>query len=187
MTIAELLAALLLLPIFLACLWRARLLALAIVPPLLFSAAQWLDLVDLSSASHPLRWIVPVACAGLAGFAGWCHGRRGRGTRRAIRWLDNLPPEWHGVLAEIRKRRAARGPGPGPTGALRYHTNIRALVASILVLGSCAPDLLALHPFFWAQFAEWPLVPLQIAVEVTILAVLLAPERWFTWATRQTL
>jgi hypothetical protein len=54
----------------------------------------------------------------------------------------------------------------------------RAAVASLLVLGSCAPDLLALHPFFWARFAEWPLVPLQIAVEATILAVLLAPERW---------
>jgi hypothetical protein len=146
MTTAESLAALLLLPIFLACLWRARLLALAILPPLGLAFVQWLDLVDLSSASHPLRWIVPVLCAGLAGLAGWYYAATYSPSLRALRRFD--------------------------------HRRFRGKVASLLVLGSCAPDLLALHPFFWARFAEWPLVPLQIAVEATILAVLLAPERW---------
>lgn len=143
MTPAESLAAWLLLPVFLACLWRARFLALAIVPPLGLTFMQWFDLVDISSASHPLRWIVPVSCAGMAGFTAWKYARK---------------------ISE--QRHDLRIPG------------MRALVASLLVLGSCAPDMLALHPFFWARFAEWPLVPLQIAVEATILAVLLAPERW---------
>jgi hypothetical protein len=140
MTSAESIAAWLLLPVFLACLWRARLLALAILPPLGLAIVQWGDLVDLSSASHPLRWIVPVSCAGMAGTA---------------------------IVVEMRK-----------DAMNRSRRTLRAIVASLLVLGSCAPDLLALHPFFWARFAEWPLVPLQIAVEATILAVLLAPERW---------
>ena len=52
MTTAESLAAWLLVSVFVACLWRARLLALAILPPLALSAVQWLELVDTSSASQ---------------------------------------------------------------------------------------------------------------------------------------
>jgi hypothetical protein len=155
MTLSESLAAILLLPLLLACLWRARLLALAILPPLLLALAQWLEVPGLESASHPSRWITSVACACFAGFAA-----RGYVSRRELyRWQ-----EW-----DIRR--------PHMVGKAIL-LNPRAVVASLLVLGSCAPDLLALHPFFWARFAEWPLVPIQIAVEVTIIAVLLAPERW---------
>lgn len=147
MTPAESLASFLLLPILLACLWRARLLALAILPPLGLALVQVFDLVDTSSAGHPARWVVPVSCAGLAGLA--------------MAW------------ASIWSRREGRWRMRDP----------RAAIASLLVLGSCAPDLLALHPFFWARFAEWSLVPLQIAVELTILVVLSAPERWvLRWA-----
>lgn len=147
---SEIIASLALGAVFIACLFRARLLALAIVPPLGMAIAQGFDLVDLSSASHPLRWIVPVACAGLSGFAAWYE----------IRW----------PLFRVAGNRATR--------------NTRPLVASILVLASNGPDLLALHPFFWARFQTWPIVPLTIALCATICAVLVAPERWVRkWAT----
>ena len=126
---------------FLVACFRARLAALALVPPCALIAARSLGLVDISSASHPLRWIVPVACAGLAGMAlAWTS----IWSRHEGRWRMQEP---------------------------------RSALASLLTLASCAPDLLALHPFFWARFAEWPLVPLQIAICATIIAVLLAPER----------
>jgi hypothetical protein len=143
---AETLAALLPFAVLAACLFRARLLALALLPPCALILARSLELVDISSASHPLRWGVPASCAGLAGFAGWYYAATYSPSLRAVGRFD--------------------------------YPRARGKVASILVLGSCAPDLLALHPFFWARFAEWPLVPIQIAVCVTILVVLLAPERW---------
>lgn len=152
MTLPESIAALLLLPVLLACLWRARLLALAILPPLGMALVQWFGVVDTSSAHHPLRWIVPVACAGLSALAAWWYAQK--------RFYD-----------------VAVGYSHWKSGC-SIAPNRRAALASLLVLGSCAPDLLALHPFFWAKFAEWPLVPIMIAVEATILAVLLAPERW---------
>jgi hypothetical protein len=164
MTTGESIAAWLLLPILLACLWRARLLAPAILPPLLFSAAQWLDLVDLSSASHPLRWIVPVSCAGLGGLSLWWHQRMIRHWQRLR--ATNVVQKHDAMIAGIISGYA------------------RVALASLLVLGSCAPDLLALHPWFWARFEEWPLVPLQIAVEATILVVLLTPGRWVLRWTR---
>lgn len=137
---------------FLVACFRARLAALALVPPCALIIARSLGLVDISSASHPLRWIVPVACAGLAGLAAW-----------------------HEASAPLMPTAKALGFSNAEI-LVRYRDN-RALVASLLILASCAPDLLALHPFFWARFAEWPLVPLQIAICATILVVLLAPER----------
>jgi hypothetical protein len=160
MTLPESLAALLLLPLLLACLWRARLLALAILPPLVLALAQWLELPGLESASHPSRWITCVVCAGLAGFAAYSR-----------HWA------WYAYFGNARGKTDCQCSGCANLRERRV-VNIRALIASLLVLGSCAPDLLALHPFFWARFAEWPLVPIQIAVEATVIAVLLAPERW---------
>lgn len=142
-TIANLLA----ITCFLVACFRARLVAVALAPAVLLILGTWTGLVDLSSASHPLRYVVPVSVAGLAGMA----------ARTYI-----------GILREPETRTRPR---------LRLRAT-RALVASLLVLGSCAPDLLALHPFFWAKFATWPLEPVQIAECATILAVLLAPERW---------
>ncbi len=174
MTSAELLAALLLLPVFLACLWRARLLAPAILPPLLFSVAQWLEAPGLESASHPLRWIVPVACAGLAGMALW---KAKRDTLEANKEYWSL----YANFLRLRKEGAFIGSveeARRNAFVLAYaDTPHRAALASLLVLGSCAPDLLALHPWFWS-FAEWALVPIMIAVEATILVALIAPERW---------
>ncbi len=178
MTSAELLAALLLLPVFLACLWRARLLAPAILTPLLLALAQWLEVPGLESASHPLRWIVPVACAALAGMALWYYRRRVLGIHRKMTWIDNMPPEWHGVWTRMKTSFLANpNHEPGFFWVNPLSRYRRAALASLLVLGSCAPDLLALHPWFWS-FPEWALVPIMIAVEATILAVLLAPERW---------
>lgn len=139
MTPAAIANAFVILTLLVAC-FRARLVALALAPPVLLILACALRLVDLSSASHPLRWIVPVACAGLSGFAAWRYS-------------------W----------------------AMLYH---RGLIASILVLASNGPDLLALHPFFWARFQTWPLNPLTIALCGTVIAVLVAPERWVRkWVT----
>lgn len=141
-----------------ACLCRARLLALALIPPCALILARSLELIDTSSASHPLRWIVPVSCASLSGMAAWWYSQK--------RFYD--------VVVGHRRWESVASVAP----------NHRTLVASLLVLGSCAPDLLALHPFFWARFAEWPLAPVQIAVCGTILAVLLAPERWIVKCLR---
>jgi hypothetical protein len=148
MTTPEIFAALLLPAIFAACLWRARLLSLAIIPPMLLAISQTFDIVDTERASHPYRWIVPVACAGLAGASLAYYVAQVHATINGRR------------VAVIKKR------------------DPRAAVASLLVLGSCAPDLLALHPFFWAIFTTWALTPIQLAAELAILAVLVAPERW---------
>lgn len=143
---------------FLAAFFRARWVALALLPTVALILASWMGLVDLSSASHPARWIVPAMVALGAGVAAWWYGQ--------TRFYDVV----------VGKLRLESGTSIAP--------NRRATIASILVLGSCAPDLLALHPFFWARFATWPLVPVQIAVCATILAVLFAPERWISKCLR---
>lgn len=143
---------------FLVACFRARLVALALAPPVLLILACALDLVDLSSASHPLRWIVPVACAGLAGFAAWVY-------RKILASYDE-----HGhLVVALCNEQALQDARSGAT---------RGLIASILVLASNGPDLLALHPFFWAKFQTWPLNPLTIGLCGTICAILVAPERW---------
>lgn len=144
--------------VLVACLFRARLLALSLVPPCALIITQWFGLVDTSSASHPLRWIVPVSCAGLA-----------FGAFGAYRMVLRSYDEHGSLVIALSSEQALRD---ARTGAHR------ALVASLFTLAACAPDLLALHPFFWVTFSQWPLVPLQIAVCVTILGVLWAPERW---------
>lgn len=146
---------------FLVACFRARLAALALVPPCALIIARSLGLVDISSASHPLRWIVPVACAGLAGLAAW--------------WYARDRTMW--VLLQPKPNSYREAPQDALWAGIPARRNARALPASLLILASCAPDLLALHPFFWARFAEWPLVPLQIAICATITTALLAPER----------
>ena len=159
MTTAESLAAWLLVSVFVACLWRARLLALAILPPLALSAVQWLERVDTSSASHPLRWLVPITSLSVAMFAAWCEAKKPAVARKQI-WqrLPNVGLFRH----EVKVDEPVRSP--------------RALVASILVFASGCADIPAL--LAWSLPGEWVLVPLQIAVCLVVTGVLVAPERW---------
>jgi len=145
-TLANLLA----IACFLAALFRARLVAVSLAPAVMLILGTWSGLVDLSSASHPLRYVVPVSVAGLAGLA----------VRYELKWP------------------LLRAKVPNDPTRILWRRDRRGLIASLLVLGSCAPDLLALRPFFWAKFATWPLVPVQIVACVSILVVLWSPERW---------
>jgi hypothetical protein len=54
----------------------------------------------------------------------------------------------------------------------------RGLSASILVFASGCGDIPAL--LAWRIPGEWILVPVQIGMEILILGVLCAPERWFS-------
>lgn len=161
MTPAESLAAWLLVPVLLACLWRARLLALAILPPLALSAVQWLELVDTSSAPHPLRWLVPVASLSVAMFAAYTEARRPRASRAVLLAA-------HAPVAEFGFR--------WQWYRAKFY-DVRALAASILVFASGCADIPAL--LAWSLPGEWVLVPLQIAVCLVVIGVLVAPERWF--------
>lgn len=175
MTSAESIAAALPFACLMVALFRARLVALALVPSCIGIITMLVG-VDLSSASHPLRWIVPIATATLAGFGVWHEAKKPpRPPMITGPWrpwsrlrLEIMARNWRNVQALLKPR-------PWRTPSI--------VVASLLILGSCAPDLLALHPWFW-QFREWALVPIQIAVCSTVLAVLLAPERWIRrWVT----
>ena len=162
MTPGETIAAVLPFACLIAALFRARLVALALAPPCIGIIACVGFGVDASSATHPIRWTVPVSTLVLAGFATWWYRRK---IMTLPPWIArNVQPSFH--KAYMRARAKDFG--------YRGH---RALVASLLILASTAPDLLALHPLFWAHTREWPLVPLQIALCGTILALLLAPER----------
>lgn len=166
MTPAESLAAWLLVPVLLACLWRARLLVLAILPPLALSAAQWLELVDTSSAHHPLRWLVSVTSLSVAMFAAWRYCRTWLDVRNSLRPLEDiLESRGSPSLVVLQQMR---------TDAIAYY--LRALVASVLIFASGCADIPAL--LAWGLPGEWVLVPLQIAVCLVVAGVLLAPERW---------
>ena len=145
MTPGETVAAVLPFVCLVAAIFRARLVALAFTPSCIGIIACVGVGVDASSASHPIRWVVPIATLVLAGFATWYY-------------LNTYSPSLR-ALGRVDTRRR------------------RGLFASLLILASTAPDLLALHPLFWSHAREWPLVPLQIALCGTILALLLAPER----------
>jgi hypothetical protein len=147
MTTLETIAAGLLLPVLLACLWRARLLALAIVPPLGLAFVQAFDLVDTSSASHPLRFVVPILGLSVAMVC-------------AIYYTAIVVVSRGGRSAIIKRR------------------DPRALIASILVFASGCGDIPAL--LAWRIPDEWVLVPVQVGMEILILGVLCAPERWFS-------
>jgi hypothetical protein len=161
MTTAESLAAWLLVPVLLACLWRARLLALAILPPLALSIVQWLDLVDTSSASHPLRWLVPIASLSAAMFAAFTETRKPRASR-AVLWAARAPVREFGLRWQFYRAK---------------FYDVRTLVASVLIFASGCADIPAL--LAWSLPGEWVLVPLQIAVCLVVIGALVAPERWF--------
>ena len=161
MTPGETVAAVLPFVCLVAALLRARLVALALAPSCIGIIACIGFGVDASSASHPIRWIIPIATLVLAGFAVALEMRK-PWPSRAVAWAARAPVREFGVRWVWYRQR---------------YRDKRAPVASLLVLASTAPDLLALHPLFWAHTREWPLVPLQVALCGTILALLLAPER----------
>ena len=164
MTSGETIAAVLPFVCLVAALFRARLVALALAPSCIGILVCVGFGVNASSASHPIRWIVPIATLVLAGFATWRYAKeRMQWVQRGAIMRRTVSPLTESVLAPLRDGVIA--------------AKLRALVASLLILASTAPDLLALHPLFWAHTWEWPLVPLQIALCATILALLLAPER----------
>ena len=157
MTTAESLAAWLLVSVFVACLWRARLLALAILPPLALSAVQWLERVDTSSASHPLRWLVPIASLSAALLSIHVDA-----AKLAFVRSPRLTMMGYAIWAQRDIIKAAIK---------------RRLTASILVFASGCADIPAL--LAWGLPGEWVLVPLQVAVCLVVIGVLIAPERWF--------
>jgi hypothetical protein len=116
---------------------RAPLSAVPLAPPCLAILASMLELVDLSSASHPLRYLVPAASCTLA--------------------LLVLS------LATLTVKR--RDP--------------RTVAASILILASTGPDVLAL--LAWQLPGPWILIPFQVGICLAIIAVLLVPKGWLSW------
>jgi hypothetical protein len=178
MTPLETLASWLLLPILVACLWRARLLALAIVPPLGLAIVQAFDLMDTSSASHPLRFVVPLLSMSVAMGVAFVEVKRWRQERDRRRetaldlfWEMKAKGEYLGRPSQLKKDAHAIADAE-PRGANR------AIPASILVFASGCGDIPAL--LAWRIPGEWVLVPVQVGMEVLILGVLCAPERWFS-------
>lgn len=146
---------------FLAACFRARWVALALAPAVALILASWTGLVDISSASHPARWIVPLVGALGAAYASYNEITLPATLAEAERMVD--PRIWS-AFEHLHHRIRLR--------------NLRALYAAILVFGSDIVDLVALHPKIWEIPGVWAIVPLQIIVCVSVLAVLLAPERW---------
>lgn len=143
---------------FLAALFRARWVALALAPPCLLILARWTGLVDISSASHPLRFRVPILSLSLAMWAAWREVKAPLRPEKRWRFMGTVGVfKWE--KEEIVPRR-----------------NTRALYASFIVFGSGCTDIPAL--LTWQLPGEWVLVPLQIMACLGVLVVLLAPERW---------
>jgi len=156
MTPGETIAAVLPFVCLVAALFRARIVALALAPSCIGIIAGIGFGVDTSSASHPIRWIVPIATLVLAGFAVALEMRK-PWPSRAIAWAARAPVREFGVRWVWYRQR---------------YRDKRIIITLVFILASTAPDLLALHPLFWAHTREWPLVPLQIALCGTILALL---------------
>ena len=143
---------------FLAALFRARWVALALAPAVALILASWAGLVDLSSASHPARWIVPLVGALGAGGAGFIYAKIIRSYLDHAKLMVDLCGE--AALQQARN------------GAYR------GIIAALLVFGSDIVDLVALHPKIWEIPGVWAITPIQIIVCVSVLVVLMAPERW---------
>ncbi len=172
------------LAIFLAACFQARWVALALAPAVALILASWTGLVDLSSASHPARWLVPLVGAVLAGLAG------------SMAFIASKEAELEELrLIEDFLRLRREGTFIGSIADAKHnarviagvHVHAVAFLAALLVFGSDIVDLVALHPKIWEIPGVWAITPIQIIVCVSILVVLLAPERWIIWATRQTL
>jgi hypothetical protein len=161
---------------FVAACFRARWVALALLPPVALILARTTGLVDTSSASHPLRWAVPVAGLLLAAWAAWRYtqdvlAKRAKRRKGALSllWGMKRSGEYVGRPSQVRKdayQIADNEPRPFP----------RRLLAAILVFGSDCADLPGL--LLWRLPGDWVVIPLQIAACASILAVLLIPERW---------
>ena len=150
---------------FLAACFRARWVALALAPAVALILASWTGLVDLSSASHPARWIVPLVGALGAGWAAWkATDAHRKLERKILRYPYTKTAHVESLNAETRAWQLRYGLLPG--------------VAALLVFGSDIVDLVALHPKIWEIPGVWAITPIQIIVCVSILVVLLAPERW---------
>ena len=153
---ASLIADALVLVCLIAALFRAPLVALPLAPPCALVLAAFFGLVDLSSASHPLRYVVPASSAALALLV----ANHSWNVMRAIR----LPR----FVLQQRDRLLVRPK--------------RTLAASLLVFASSGPDVLAL--LAWRLPGPWILIPFQIGVCLAVLGVLVAPERWVRkWTT----
>lgn len=141
-----------------AALFRARIVLVPLAPGLGLIAARWLGLVDLSSASHPARLLVPLASLvlafGVALYEQRAELRRHEGERMAV-------------------IRACQANGEI---TLPKTPIWRALACTVLLFASSAVDLLALP--LWRLPGLWALVPVQIGVCLLVLGALLAPERW---------
>lgn len=142
-----------------AALLRAPIVALPLLPPCALIAAWALGLVDLESASHPLRILVPLASMALA-FGVALREQRSERDRYDAQCIDAiLSPSDEGEV-EFPK---------GPAFE-------RALACAVLLFASAAVDIIALP--LWRIPGTWALVPVQIGVCVLVIGVLLAPERW---------
>lgn len=174
MTSPETIASILPFAIFLAALFRARWVALALAPPCALILARAAGFVDISSASHPLRFLTSIVGMSLAMFAAWWYAK-------ALRQARIIESEELANFHRLRRDGTFIGTNADIMHNARTVARIvpitRALVASILVFASDCADIPAL--LAWQLPGEWALVPLQIAVCLVILAVLLAPERWF--------
>jgi hypothetical protein len=141
--------------------YRALWAALALLPPCLLILVRMAGLVDISRASHPLRWIVPIVSLGVAALG-------------AVAYMKEWREDSHARYGSVIER--------GWMRAERLKS-LRALISCILIFASGCTDIPAL--FAWQLPGEWIIVPLQIAVCLTILGVLLAPERWVSrWLSR---
>ena len=150
---------------FLAALFRARWVALALAPAVALILASWAGLVDLSSASHPARWIVPLVGALGAAGAAIVEDRAERRRRK----------EWEQKRTEAIEMLGEHWANKWP----KYVPLVpRATIAALLVFGSDIVDLVALHPKIWEIPGTWAITPIQIIVCVSVGVVLLAPERW---------
>lgn len=152
-----------------AALFRAPLVALTAAPACALIAASRLGAVDLSSASSPWRLAEAVATMTLALWVAWRYAQQ----RKAILFVRRSasPMRIMAIAAGL------EGLLPPSAETLSVASANRGVLASILVLATTVPDLLAL--FFWRLPGVWVLVPFQIVGCSLLLGVLLAPERWF--------
>jgi hypothetical protein len=143
--------------VFLACLIRARLLSMAILPALLLIGVRTSGLVDTSSASHPLRVAVPLMGLSVAMLSAW----------REAQVRVVIPPLPEGDLTPwLHQMRLLDG-------------HKRRFWASVIVFASSCTDIPAL--FTWQLPGEWVLVYVQILACSLVLLVLFLPERWLPW------
>lgn len=127
MTTPETVACILLFVCLVAALFRAPLVALPLAPPCLLTLAALFGLVDLSSASHPLRWLVPSVSMTLALGVMW-YARRNLAWRNRTLYASLLVFASSGpdVLALLAWRL------PGPWILVPFQTGVCLAVLGVL-------------------------------------------------------